>query len=222
MPWKSTLTGEVINVSRWLNLDIVNFDGVGKYDIPEISPVTECNASDWLEFSKCLSDRRVAWKKEKTGIHFYQYDGQFERCWSDPTRYGEVLLKYNCVIAPDFSMYTSFPRAVQIWNNYRNHWLAKYWQEDLGMNVIPCIGWSDEESFEWCFDGQPRHSIVAVSNVGCVKNPESHEYFKKGYNEMLKRLDPILVLCWSRNIMDYPGTVQYIKHDPFKRRINEE
>lgn len=212
-------------MSRWLNLDTVNFksDGAtGTYDIPRIDPVSDCDAVEWLEFSKCLRDRRVDYKKERTGIHFFEYDGQFERCWSDPVRYGEVLLKYNCVMSPDFSLYTDFPKAVNIFNHYRKHWIARYWQEDLGITVIPTICWSDKESFNWCFDGEPKHSVIAVSNVGCVKNKENHKSFLRGYEEMLNRLEPSLVLCYSSKIMDYPGNVRYIKFSAFKRRITEE
>lgn len=209
-------------MSRWLNLDIMNFPGVGKYNIPELDAATECNASDWLEFSQAVGDRRVGWKRAKTGVHFFQYDGLFERCWSDPARYAEVMLKYNCVLSPDFSMFTDFPLAVNIFNHYRKHWIAKYWQDDFGINIIPTICWSDESSFEWCFEGEPKHSIVAVSNVGCIKNKEHHKSFLRGYEEMLNRLEPTMVLCYSRKIMDYPGNVKYIKFNAFKRRINEE
>ncbi len=206
-------------MSRWQNLDIINFDGVGKYNIPELKPVTECNAKEWMRFNACTADRRIARKKEQTGVHFFIWDGQFERCWSNPTRYGDMLLSYNCVLAPEFSLYTSFPRAVQIWNHYRKQWLAKYWQEDLGLTVIPTITWGDESSYEFCFDGQPKHSIVAVSDVGCCKNKDMHKLFMDGYTEMLKRLEPTQILVYSRRIHDYPGNVKYIFYTPYKNEL---
>lgn len=200
----------VINMSQWLNLDIANFDGVGEFETPEVYPVTECDVTSWIKFNMCGSDRRIPEKKLKTGVHFFQYDYFFERCWSNPDRYGNMLKKYGCVLAPDFSLYTVFPKAMQVWNNYRKHWLARYWQE-MGLTVIPNIGWADESSFEWCFDGDPIGSIVAVSNIGCTKDKEVHELFRKGYDEMLRRLQPSLVLCFVRKIYDYPGNVRYIQ-----------
>ena len=47
------------------------------------------------------------------------------------------------------------PFAMQIYNQYRKHWLAAYWQLN-GITVYPTISWSDENSYEWCFDGEPR------------------------------------------------------------------
>ena len=204
-------------MSKWLNLDICTYEGEGKYNIPILDPEMHCDATNWMGFSYCSYDRKVKRKKAQTGVHFFQVDGQFERCWTNPKRYAEMLSVYNCVLSPDFSMYTTFPRAVQIWNYYRKHWIARYWQ-DLGLTVIPTISWSDEESFEWCFDGEPKGGIVAVSNIGCVKSPKNHEAFLLGYNEMLKRLEPKLVLFYAHKIYDYPGNVRYIKFNLYKEQ----
>lgn len=197
-------------MSRWLNLDIANYKGVGKYNIPELDPVYEENASNWIGFNYCLSTKRTLEKKQKTGVHFFLWDGQFERCWKDPQRYADMLSPYSCVLSPDFSLFTDFPKAVQIWNHYRKHWIARYWQ-DNGLTVIPTICWSDEESFEWCFDGEPKHGVVAVSNVGCVKSQKIRNAFMLGYNEMLKRLKPSMVLLYAHTFIEYPGNVKYIK-----------
>lgn len=206
-------------MSRWLNLDIANYKGVGHYEIPELEPTPEylCTANDWIGFNYCLSTKRTVEKKNKTGVHFFLTDDQFERCWKDPQRYGEMLRQYKCVLSPDFSMWGVFPTAVNVWNNYRKHWLGKYWQ-DMGLTVIPTIAWGDEETFDWCFDGDPKHSVVAVSNVGCVKSKKAQEIFLRGYEEMLKRLEPSLVLCYAHTIRDYPGNVKFIKFKMDKSR----
>lgn len=196
-------------MSRWLNLDLANYEGVGEFNIPDLFPTAKCDATNWMGFGYCLSDRKSAEKKSKTGVHFFAADGQFERCWKDPNRYAKMLSQYNCVLSPDFSLFTSFPKVVQMWNHYRKHWIARYWQ-DMGLTVIPTISWSDESSFEWCFDGEPKHSIVAVSNIGCVRSNKNHELFMRGYEEMLKRLEPSLVLFYAHKIYDYPGNVRYI------------
>ena len=196
-------------MSRWLNLDIAKYEGAGIYNIPQLDAVEKCDALNWMGFAYCLADRKSLEKKSKTGVHFFLTDGQFERCWKDPTRYGTMLSAYNCVMSPDFSLYSSFPKAMQIWNHYRKHWIARYWQ-DMGLTVIPTIAWSDEESFEWCFDGEPKNSIVAVSNIGCVRSLKNHEKFMRGYEEMIKRLEPTLVLCYAHKMYNYPGNIKYI------------
>ena len=197
-------------MSRWLNLDVALYDGVGEYNIPEIEPVDSCNTSTWMGFNYCLSNRKSDKKKKKTGVHFFLADGDFERCWKDPQRYGEMLSAYDCVMSPDFSLFTKFPKAVQIWNHYRKHWLARYWQ-DMGLTVIPTVSWSDESSFEWCFDGEPKHSVVAVSNVGSARGEKQYRNFMVGYEKMLEVLQPTLVLMFAYKIKDYPGNVRFIQ-----------
>lgn len=217
MLWRNTIRERVNNVSRWLNLDLCNYEGEGEYNIPVIYPVNNCDAINWMGFNRCLSDRKSSRKKLQTGVHFFLSDGEFERCWKDPNRYGEMLRAYNCAFSPDFSMFTSFPKAMQIWNHYRKHWLARYWQ-DMGLTIIPTISWSDESSFEWCFDGEPKHSVVAVSNIGCVRSPKNHKAFLRGYNEMLKRLEPSLIFVYAHKIYDYPGNVKFIHFSMDKKR----
>lgn len=70
-----------------------------------------------------------------------------------------------------------------------------------GIEVIPTICWSDEESFEWCFDGEPQGGTVAVSSVGTQRNKQSKQLFINGYNEMIKRLQPETVIFYG-NVPD--------------------
>ena len=58
----------------------------------------------------------------------------------------------------------------------------------------PTIAWSDKGSFEWCFDGTPKGATVAVSSVGTQRNEETKQLFLDGWNEMLDRLEPEIVI----------------------------
>ena len=58
--------------------------------------------------------------------------------------------------------------------------------------------WSDEESYSWCFDGEPKHSTVAVSSVGTQVSKESSRLFMNGYNEMLERLEPSAIIMYGK------------------------
>lgn len=96
-------------------------------------------------------------------------------------------------MTPDFSLYTDFPKAIQIYNHYRKMWLGALWQS-CGYKVIPTIAWSDRDSFDWCFDGVPKNSTVAVSSVGTQRSKDTKQAFLDGWNEMLKRLQPETVI----------------------------
>lgn len=196
---------------QYCNLASGFFEGEGKYDIPKIKPEYECDTNYWLGFNFV---KKYGTKKDRNmGVHFFLHDDQFDRVWNIPDKYITYLSRYECVLSPDFSMYTDFPLAVQIYNHYRKHWLAAYWQSK-GIKVIPTISWSDESSFDWCFDGEPINSVVAVSDVGCKRNKEYNEAFLEGYTEMLNRLDPSKVLFYSHAFTNnnYDGPVKYIRY----------
>lgn len=131
-----------------------------------------------------------------TTVHFFTADFLFERVWYHPRQNLELLKQFNAVLTPDFSQYTDMPRAMAIWNHYRKMWLGAWWQSQ-GLRVIPTVTWSDEASFEYCFDGMPKNSLVAVSSVGCEKSVEARENFRKGYEKMLEVLSPKQIIFYG-------------------------
>ena len=135
---------------------------------------------------------------EKTGVHFFIDDYQFERVWANPDRYMDVLKSFAAVCSPDFSPYSDFPKAVQIFNHYRKHWCGWWWQNH-GVKVIPTITWSNPASLEWAFDGEPVGGVVAVSSVGMFDSGEHRQWLLDGYGEMLRRLEPVKVL-WKGKV----------------------
>lgn len=199
-------------MSKYLNLQDRIFIGTGKYNVPNIEPVHKVNVSEWIGFNYVKSNKKQV---DKIGVNFFLDDYQFERVWNEPGRYTEFLKPFGAVLSPDFSLYMDFPKAVQIYNHYRKHWCAAYWQEK-GLTVIPTIAWSDKDSFEWCFDGEPQGGIVAVSNVGCMRNKAARQAFMTGYNEMITRLQPSKVLMFAHKMDDYRGNVEQIKYELFR------
>jgi hypothetical protein len=173
------------------NLNKYIFDGVGKYGIPEIKP-EQFTVDNWISFNFAKSCD----EPEKHGIHFFIDDYQFIRLWTNPDAYLAMLGRFQAVCTPDFSTYTDFPMAIQLYNHYRKHWLGAYWQQN-GVKVIPTISWSDESSFDWCFDGEPVGGMVAVSSVGTQQNKRATRLFELGYQEMMDRLKPSAVIMYG-------------------------
>ena len=174
------------------NLDKFMFPGVGRYDIPQIEPVTAYPQGDFIPMNYAKTAKDPASKI----VHCFVDDYQFVRYWNSPDTYIPMLSKFSAICSPDFSTYTDMPLAMQIYNHYRKHWLAAYWQLH-GITVYPTISWSNENSFEWCFDGEPIGGVVAVSSVGTQKGKEIKRLFLKGYDEMMKRLEPLWVIFYG-------------------------
>lgn len=178
------------------------FEGVGRFDVPKLEPV-QCATENWLSFNYAKTSTDY-----QHGIHFFIDDYQFTRLWSNPDAYLAMLGRFQAVMTPDFSTYTDFPKAIQIYNHYRKHWLGAYWQWH-GLLVVPTISWSDEESLEWCFDGEPVGGTVAVSAVGTQMDAPARKLFLMGWAAMLEKLHPSTVIfygavpdeCKSENII---------------------
>lgn len=105
-------------------------------------------------------------------------------------------------------MYRDHPEAVQIWSMYKRHWLAAYWQMHC-IKVIPTIEWVWPESYEWCFDGEPRNAIVSISSCGCMREKLAKTLFTMGCQEAIQRLNPTQVLWYGKPLpdMDFNATV---------------
>lgn len=186
------------------NLDRFIFPGIGQYSIPEIEPV-DYDKCDWIPFNFAKTCKN----KEELGVHFFIDDYQFVRLWNNPPLYFPILSKFKYIMSPDFSLFTDMPVAMQIYNHYRKHWIAKYY-ENFGIKIIPTISWSDENSYSWCFDGEPRNSVVAISTVGIMKRKESQELFFKGYSKMKEILNPSKILCYGKIPDQIKNEVEYI------------
>lgn len=187
------------------NQERMQFDADNWYGIPTMKP-TQTVGDKLLRFC----DFNDIDNPSEYIAHFYYDDYKFIQAWKDPDKYVNKLSQFKAVISPDFSLYTDFPRALQILSCYRRQWCGAYWQE-LGLDVIPDVVWGDEESFKFCFEGIPEGGTVAVSSVG-VKNDkdwnnEEGEMFKRGYDEMMKRLNPSTIIFYGSMIDGLEGNI---------------
>jgi len=191
------------------NLDKRFFSGVGEWQIPQIKPVDYVEGTDWVSFAEA--------KKAAPGAscHFYLDDYRFLRVWNNPEQYVPMLSKFTQVLSPDFSLFTDYPPCLQLYNHYRKHWLAAFWQE-RGIRVIPTICWSDVDSYAWCFDGEPRESVVSVSSTGCCMSAANKAAFNAGYAAMILALHPSKVIFFGKDILTdenaFAADVVFIKN----------
>lgn len=195
------------------NTDEIIFEGVGKYGIPPIEP-ERFDPCEFISFNYA----RTAKDRAEKGVHFFIDDYQFERVWREWKKYGAMLSEFSAVMTPDFSTYTDWPKALQIYNHYRKHFVGAYLQT-LGVKVYPTISWSDKESFDWCFDGEPVGATVAVSSVGTQRGMEERRLFLDGYNEMLNRLKPETIIFYGNVPAECMGNIVRIK--PFQEKFRE-
>lgn len=199
------------------NLDKAIFPGEGGYGIPKIDPLPADFRADnltWIPFNYA----KTAKDRKNKGIHFFVDDYQFVRLWNRPGDYVSLLSEFGAVCTPDFSLYADTPKALQIYNHYRKHWLGAYWQMH-GIAVVPTICWSTPDTYDWCFDGEPYGSLVSISSVGTQARPETREAFARGCREAVKRLNPSEILWYGKCPEEFDWNVIRVK--PFYEQVKE-
>lgn len=140
---------------------------------------------------------------KETGIHFFVDDYQFERVWNDPEKYIGILSEYDCILSPDFSLYTDMPMPMKIWNVYRSRQIGAYYQS-MGIKVIPTVSWAERETFEFCFHGIPKGSIVAISTIGVKQDENALKIWRDGVAEMIQQIEPSTILVYGGRLdFDY-------------------
>lgn len=197
------------DIIKIMNIEKGFFKSTNKYGIPDIK-------KDEFEVKE-LIPYRVDSNRNGTA-HFFLDDYRFERCWRKPDSQIEELKKYDGVLSPDFSMYTNYPQAMQIWQVYRNRWCACYWQS-LGIKVIPTISWSDEQSFKYCFLGVQKGSTVAIGTVGGLNNEYAKTLFMQGFKEMLKQLEPKEILIYGNKLSELEEYKNIRWFDPYMNKF---
>lgn len=178
------------------NLDLYDKTEIsGKYDIPKIYSV-EYMPDDLLGFNYVTNTT-----DKSIGIHFFLDDYQIERVWNRPEFYINKLKDFDGVLTPDFSLYSDMPKSMMIWNTYRSRLIGQLMQK-AGIIVIPTVSWADETTFDFCFDGLPQESTLAISTIGVKQNQSKYKVWQSGVDEMIKR-------CRPKKLMIYGGKVDY-------------
>lgn len=133
----------------------------------------------------------------KRGVHFFTDDYRFEGIYKNPQRTLRKYSQYAFLLTPDYSTYSDMSLWRQLESVAHNRWVGAYWQSH-GLTVIPTISWGDARSFDFCFDGVEKNSIVAVGMIGCKRNKTG---FMRGYSAMLEAIEPSAVICFgSKNL----------------------
>lgn len=178
------------------NLDLYDKTEIsGKYDIPKIYSV-EYMPDDLLGFNYVTNTT-----DKSIGVHFFLDDYQIERVWNRPEFYINKLKDFDCVLTPDFSLYSDMPKSMMIWNTYRSRLIGQLMQK-AGIIVIPTVSWADEKTFDFCFDGLPQKGTLAISTIGVRRKQSDYELWQSGVDEMIER-------CKPRRLMIYGDEVDY-------------
>ena len=190
--------------------------GNGRWNIP-IIPKFQEKPGDFddlllIGFDKASADDQ---KHKERMVHFFLYDYRFERVWEKPDTVLDKLRPYRAVLSPDFSMYLEMAPVLQLYNVFRNRWCGAYWASQ-GLRVVPTVNWGDETTFDFCFAGIEKGSVVAVSTYMASAHDnrcDQKEWFLTGYREMLRRIEPEKIICYHTPFPEMEGNIVYVDYE---------
>ena len=192
------------------------FPGKGKLQIP-IIPRFKAKEDDFNDLLLIGFDKTHLEDQNHLDrmVHFFLYDYRFERVWKNPDNDIEKLSRYRAVLSPDFSMYLEMAPVMQLYNVFRNRWCGAYWASK-GIRVVPSVNWGDESTYDFCFDGIEKGSVVAVSTYMASEHDhrkDQKEWFLAGYNEMLRRIEPEKIICYNTPFPEMQGDIVYVDYE---------
>lgn len=163
--------------------------------------------TDWnnIQYTSLPNLNSTKNKENKIVLNF-QYDKSMIKLWAHPIKYLMKFSSFYGVTTPDFSAYRNMEPWIVEENICHSLWLGA-WYQFYGLNVIPTINWADERTYHICFDYVAKGSVVAISTIGVSKTKED---FLKGFNEMIKRIKPPLILVRGKPINGMIGNFIFV------------
>lgn len=192
------------------------FDGESKFKMPFV-PKVKFIDEDFKDLLLIGFDRTNIENNNHLDrmVHFFLYDYKFERVWKNPDNDIEKLKRYKAVLSPDFSMYREMNPTIQLYNTFRNRWCGAYFASK-GIRVIPTISWGNENTFDFCFKGVAKGGTVAVSTYMVFahnNHSDQKEVFLKGYNEMLRQIEPERIICYNQPFPEMKGNIVFVDYE---------
>lgn len=199
-----------------------------KNDIPFCPTTADSIPHDIITWDEAKHLYKKALARKNAGFHYnafvcfymddYKFDGS-RGIWHDYKFVLKVLKHFAGAITPDFSTYQDFPEPLKEYNTYRMRayglWLGKN-----EIKIINNVRWGTRETWRYCWDGIPQHSIVAIGTVGgSPRRLVDRKRFEEGLSELVRVLKPHTIIvygssnyeCFEKlraqgiNIVSYPS-----------------
>lgn len=140
--------------------------------------------------------------KNNSYVCFYEddqdFDGTRTSVWLHPKPAYEILKHFKGIITPDFSTYQDFPMPLKMYNTYRMRAFGYWYGVLCKKKVINNVRWGDKETWDYCFDGIPKNSIIAIGTVGgSPRKIANRNRFEAGFDELIRRLEPTAIIVYG-------------------------
>ena len=163
---------------------------------PQLKPY--CGPIDFNIVS--YSDRNKHSGKNEA-LHFFLDDYRFrDAVWYNLEKTTYSINKFDYVFTPDLSLWRDLPTDFYNRENiYRTRFIGAYWQY-CGYSVIPTASWGDLDSFSYCFEGLPMHSVIAVSGMGNRRSNFAFNRWRYGLQRLEEMKLPISIIVYGEEV----------------------
>lgn len=203
----STIVTNRIGMQDIWNAFMLNGAKYSSNDIPLCPTTAETVPTQLISFddAKTLHKKEMRQKNSNyhvdAFIHFYiddqKFDGKRSSIWLYPEKALEIIRHFSGIIAPDFSTYADFPEPLKLWNFYRMNAFG-YWTGTLGIPTISNARWGTEETWRYCFDGNPTNSMIAIGTVASgIQLLKNRPIFETGLFKMVEVLHPHTIIVYG-------------------------
>ena len=189
---------------------------LNQFGIPIMNKITE----DQLDFAKIkpLNVQNLSVRKNNSNkfVLGFSDDNRIERFYNNPFKYVPRFQSAYAVATPDYSLHPQMNPLTYLHQIYKNRWLGCFWQEH-GIMALPCVGWTTEEWDDLSFAAIEIGSVVVISTLGCKRDVD---FFMRGYNEMIRRIEPPLIIVYGDMLPEMRGRfVNFRYEDSFQPKI---
>ncbi|MBR2733781.1 MAG: DUF4417 domain-containing protein [Selenomonadaceae bacterium] len=189
---------------------------LNQFGIPIMNKITE----DQLDFAKIkpLNVQNLSVRKNNSNkfVLGFSDDNRIERFYNNPFKYVPRFQSAYAVATPDYSLHPQMNPLTYLHQIYKNRWLGCFWQEH-GIMALPCVGWTTEEWDDLSFVAIEIGSVVVISTLGCKRDVD---FFMRGYNEMIRRIEPPLIIVYGDMLPEMRGRfVNFRYEDSFQPKI---
>ncbi len=163
---------------------------------PQMKPY--CGRVDFDFVSYCDRNKHTG---KNEALHFFLDDYRFrDAVWCNLERTTHSISKFDYFFTPDLSLWRDLPTDFYNRENvYRTRFVGAYWQH-CGFKVIPTASWGGLNSFSYCFEGLPEHSVIAISGMGNRKNERAFNHWCNGLRRLEEAKSPHLIIVYGDEV----------------------
>lgn len=189
------------------------------HSLPQMLPYT-----GRTDFETVLYSDRKGHSGKNEALTFFLDDYRFrDPLWCDLERTTFSISHFEFFFTPDFSLWRDLPTEYyNLQNIFRTRFVGLFWQL-RGFKTIPTYSFGGLQSFNYCLEGLPSESVIAVCGLSNRKDLQAYNIWCYALRRLEEEKHPTLILVYGPKI-DIPGLhtpVKFLKDFISKQFRNE-